>query len=263
MRTFSKIQIALFAVGTLGLLGSMTVLATSSMSSSSMLPSKSMLRQAPPAPEPLGDNELRTLLDQIALTSENLAAAGFSSQEVSALVARAGEYLKGSLTEWRAAQRSLEDAQANLIKARQPDMTDQTAQPGRPVKPTQTQMAALKTAQEAWVSKLDAARSFILSQTDASKVASLNNLKANARREVPLQYRVVERTDAQWVQLRDALSSLRLSAKWQSPEDSAARSTVVDADAQASVVAAKVNLDARKAEVQQALKNAVTDAVKP
>jgi hypothetical protein len=259
MRTLSTVKLLVVAAGSLGLLGSMTVLAASSSWRSSGL------RQSP-LPAPLAALELQDLLSRSGLTPENLAAAGFTAQESSALVSRAADRLQETLSQWRSAQTTLENAQKNLVNLRpfrQP--ADPNAAPSS--QPTAEAISSAvqtqQTAKAALDGQLETTRTFILAQTDAGKVATLNHLRTNANREVPVQYRVVERTDAQWVQLRDALSSLRLSTKWGSPEDSQARSTVVDADAQAAVASAKGNLENRKPEVQQAMETAVSNAVRP
>ena len=82
---------------------------------------------------------------------------------------------------------------------------------------------------------------------------------ANSSWELPTEYLAENRTEAEWVALRDALAVERINANHGEPFPSSVQSYLSTIRAGSKVSTAKVNLDTYLASVQTAWNAAVTN----
>ena len=111
---------------------------------------------------------------------------------------------------------------------------------------TQEQVAALATAKTTLTSSI-AARDQLLSAwfTDATenlsagKLSTLTMLRTNAAHELPVEFLVKERSEAEWVAIRKALNNERICAKYGDEPDPAKQQALAVWKADGAVAAAK------------------------
>ncbi len=204
------------------------------------------VRAAPVGPK----TEVRTALMRCGLGAEALAAAGVSAQETSALVGAFEEAMAaqpGALTQ--------KDAACAAARVSKEDL-ERTVASGLA---TQEQVAALVTAKTTLTSAI-AARDQLLNAwfADAtehlspSKVSTLTMLRTNAPHELPVEFLVKERGEAEWLAIRKALNNERICAKYGDDPDPAKQAALAGWKADAPVAAAKSASTTGLAGVQEA-----------
>lgn len=169
----------------------------------------------------------RAQLSAAGLSAENLCAAGLSAQQ-SADVAEAGlEYLEEHGTSLAAAQTALTEA------AEEVDRLEGLAMRGRATEQDRTDLATARTALASAVSGVASARAALFeAATDGLSGGTktlIQRFHANRDRTVPLKYRGADRTEAQWVSLRDALSDLEIASR-KSEEPASASASLVSTE---------------------------------
>jgi len=208
-----------------------------------------------PPPPPANTAFARVLL-RLGLGADTLAAAGVSSQQATALV---------TAVEGAHAPATLASRDEAFIAAKQAcDRLRRTVQGGRG---SQEDVTALRTA-ETTLADATASRDAYLASLRSSGLATLSEgqstlverIRANRIWALPTQYLVKDRSEPDWVRLRDSLASKRISEEDEEEEFAAsAQSHLAAVDAEAEVAAAKVNLDSNLAAVQIAWNLAVVD----
>ena len=204
------------------------------------------VRAAPVGPKV----DLRSALLRCGLGAESLAAAGVSAQETSALVLAFEESMAaqpGALT-----QKDEGYAAARVAK----EELERRVSSGLA---TQEQVAALATAKTTLTSATTARDQLLNSwYTDATehlspaKLATLNMLRANASHDLPVEFLVKERNEAEWVGIRKALNNERICAKYGEDPDPAKQQALAGWKADPAVAAAKSAVMTGLAGVQEA-----------
>jgi hypothetical protein len=192
--------------------------------------------------DPPTRDELRAALLRVGLGPEPLAAAGLSTAQVKNVVANARSHLTDHGDALDAADNACNAAKAShdtlrrLVvagKASQNDLADYNT--------SKSTLATATTRRDAALDALFAAATADLAQ---DQVATLNALAANASWSVPIQYRVVTRTQAGWVALRDALANERISTKLGQDPDPDCQQLLLTENATRDVANANANIDA-------------------
>jgi len=204
--------------------------------------------------EPTSD-QLAVALYQAGLDPEALTAAGVQEGQIATLVAEADEVLTAQLA-------TLILSQADLATA-----TNQVAQLKRAIRAgiaDENAVANLATAQ----SNANTARSSIdaihdalfdaaTEHLDPAVVTRLETIAANRRWDLPIQYTVNNRTEAQWVALRNALANIRICDEYGEDPHGACVSLVNGENADESIAQATSNLGNNLANVTTAFDSAI------
>ena len=187
-------------------------------------------------------------LDVLGLSPDSLAAAGLSAEQAAQIKANLKEHFDGEganlqtvIDRWGSAYRAA-DLSRRAVQSGKGTVEDLTAKD-----------AALATALAAKNAAIDAAASAALDQIDGGVVQALARIKANRPNNVPVQYLLVDRTEEEWRQLRDALSHQQTREAAGRELDADAVSVVAQADAQPATVAAAAAVANNLAAIRQAM----------
>jgi hypothetical protein len=195
-------------------------------------------------------DEDATTFIRLSLDAEALAAAGVSAAEVPGVVTaleESDEAQSGALATadaaWAAARQEA-DRLSRIVRAGNStpqDVTDLTA--------AKEAFAGATAARDAVLDALFDAGTGVLS---AGEQAVLAEVRANRRWKLSMEFLVISRTEAQWVELRDNLMAEKVCAKIGDTLDSEVVQALSAARAQTDVAAAKALLDANLAAVRAA-----------
>jgi hypothetical protein len=194
--------------------------------------------------------QLEVALRRTGLTPESLAAAGLAEQAVGTVVAAGRAYLVDHEADLDAADeafgtaRNTRDRLQRLVEsglATENDVTALTA--------AQTALSTATTNRDAILSGLyDAA----IAGLGGEQKAVIAQIKAGSAWDLPTQYLATTRSQTQWVDLRDDLANLRISAQLEEEPDPGCVQDVNTANADPAVAAASTNLSNQLAVVSQA-----------
>jgi len=237
--SFSRGRVVLAALAGAGFLAAIGALGASSLSHSSFHRRVSLL-----------DIDPSSWLCKVGLDPVNLTAAGVASNEVAGLVSDASTYIGDHSAALDAAEARLQTAQGEF------DRLDQLVVSGHSNEQDRTAYAAAITELAAARTGLNSARDSLF----AAATANLNNakrdalatLRQNAKREVPVQYRLTERSNQQWATLRNALANQRISARYEVSADPTLATVCSNANAENATSAAAINLTNNLAAVKSA-----------
>jgi hypothetical protein len=200
--------------------------------------------------------EVKVALHRCGLNPRALAAAGVSAAATTTLVDNARQYLTDHPDDIGDADRGFLSAQAAL------DQLTRKVQSGQAGADDLTAYAATQQALAARASSRDAAINAVLTAAVANlsdgQQSLLSTIRANASWNLPLQYLVSTRTDAQWVELREALTNDRQAAAQRVAPDPRGRQTLIDANSLPATSTAVQNLADHLTDVTSAFNAAVT-----
>ncbi len=195
--------------------------------------------------------EVAAALARAGISPETLAVVAASDQQVSQLASRAVAHLDASefatLEQADESCRALEARRSEL--ARRVQGGKGTAQDVADLRAAEADLARATAGRQGLVDDLRLAACPGLSQDQA---AGLARIRVNAGWDLPVQYKVIERSPPDWVALRDALANLRVNPRHGEEVDPACQALVARCDADPEVAAAKSSLDARLAHVTAA-----------
>lgn len=202
-------------------------------------------------------SDLEVAMIRAGLTPQALCAAGVSNNETQAVVSATRDWLL-------AHQSSLAEADATYAAMRtQHDAEERKVQSGlatvQEVSTFQGTKTALAQSTAARASALDAIFAAGIANLSSEKRALVTTIRTNAASwngQVETAYLSVERSEAQWVELRSALAAKRVALQEgeEVPADSAA--LIATADQNATVSTAKANLQSNLASLTTAWKAA-------
>ena len=107
-------------------------------------------------------------------------------------------------------------------------------------KTTRTRLTNASNAEQAWLAAIHDECVAVLTSQQSGTLATL---KASRDWSHPVQYKAANRSEADWVHLRDALANVRIANKLGEQPDPEAVELVARAAAHPSVVAARVALN--------------------
>jgi hypothetical protein len=119
--------------------------------------------------------------------------------------------------------------------------------------------AELATAKAARQSALDEVFAAGVLGLPADQRALLTTMRSNGSWSLPVAYLTVERREAEWVQLRDALDARRIFQGWGEGPPDEVTSLLATVESDPTVSKATADLDAGIAAIQSAWNAAVTD----
>lgn len=211
----------------------------------------------PEVPAPTGN--VAVWLIRVGLDAKALAAAGLSSANVSALVQRAKAHLASTGS-------AIPDADAAYGVARKAaDALERKVQSGlasqEEVGSLVSAKSALSTASATRTATLDALfTAAVADLTDAQRSAlTLARTHATTWGEISVEYRVVARTEPQWVALRDALACKRIAAQLGEELDAASASLLAQVDSESAIASAKAHLSTYESAAKTAWNTAAVD----
>lgn len=210
----------------------------------------------PLEPPPPANTAFAGVLLRVGLGADTLASAGITGQQVTSLVAA----LKQGFNEATLAGRD-----EGYIRAKQShDGLRRKVTSGKgsqeavaALRAAETALAAANTQRETYLTGL---RTAGLATVSEGQRTLANRIQANGSWRFPTQYLVKDRTEAQWVVLRDLLAVKQIHEKdATAPFPEASVSQLAAIDAENEIATAKVNLDAGMASVQTAWNAAAAD----
>jgi len=188
---------------------------------------------------PLTDQELEVTLLRAGLSPEACCAAGLNAQQTDALIDRARTHMETAIDGLRTADETFMSAKASH------DQLRRLVQAGNA---TQQDIAALTDAKTAFntaatdrQARLDAAYTEAVEGLEAAP--KLDTLSDNSGHRVPAQYRIVTRSEAQWVALRRALADVRIAADLGEDPPQESVDLIAQADSDQAVSAAATSLE--------------------
>ncbi|HKW11969.1 MAG TPA: hypothetical protein VJO33_16405 [Gemmatimonadaceae bacterium] len=205
------------------------------------------LAQGPQQGPAISATELQVALLRAGLSAETLTASGVSSQQVSTIVSNARAELVAHPT------RITEDDATYATARASADALQRKIESGlatqQEIASFATATAALESAQNERQAALDAVFSAATISLNQSQITLLQTMQANHAWKLPTEFLTVERTETEWISLRDALSNERIAAKYGNEANGACQSLLATARANPTVAAAKANAVANLAMV--------------
>ena len=196
-------------------------------------------------------------LSRAGLSGEALAAAGVSSAAVSTVVSDADAALQVSPQSLQQCDLTYQGAKGAY------DVLRRKVVSGLASPEEVTECRNCKTACQTAESDRDTLLDRIVSAGTASlttaEQTSLANIRANRAWELDTQYLVVNRTEADWVALGDALAVRRIALKEGQPVPPISAALLAQEDADPAVAAAKTNVATYLGSVQTAWNTAVDE----
>ena len=201
--------------------------------------------------------DLRTTLLRAGLSPEAIAASSNSSGSVAAIVAAvegSQTYTSGALG---TADQAFAAAQAEVQSLEKTVTSGQASEAEiAALAEAKTESAAAATAQASALTALFEAG---IAGFSASVRATITTIRANAAQEVPIEFRTVNREEADWLRLKRLLAHERVCAKTGETPDSEAAAELATLRSDAAVAGAKIALAANLASVQSAWDSATAD----
>lgn len=216
------------------------------------VPTSAILADAPA----LNAVEKAPALSRAGIDAKSLAAAGVSANSATACAQAAVTHLLGHPT-------AISDANSAYGNARrESDRLERLIQSGKAgaedVTAYQSQKTALASAVTQRQSALDALYASTTANLSSQQKSLLAAIRANsANADVSVEFRTIERSKADWVQLRGDLANERISAKAGVAASEEGQTRLAVCRANAKVAAAKTSLDTNLAAVTAALHTAL------
>lgn len=209
----------------------------------------------PPLPPPATSSETAALLARLGLAPERLAAAGVTAAQTTALVGHLRSHLASHIDALRAADATYSSDRV-LIDLLQRSVRAGTASPQdrQTLDAAVTRLAATAATRQ---QELDAAYTAATDGLAPSTLSALARAFANTAWELPgqdssLHYAFADRSEQDWVALRDALSAQRIAARYGSQPDQPTADLIAAAASDPAAATAAANLAVSLAEVTAA-----------
>lgn len=205
--------------------------------------------------EPPTNEELAATLVRVGLDPETMAAAGVLGADVDDVVADAVDYLGPNFAALKTADEQCAylaknvDSLGRTIRAGKDNGEDLTVYAN-----LVSQLATAEAQREAYLAATFNAATVSL---NGGVVDSIETIIANRNRKLPVQYLTADRTDAQWVALRDALANLRICDQLDETPHAGCSTLVTTTNAEGAVSTAKSNLDTNLAAVTTAFGSSI------
>lgn len=210
----------------------------------------------PAEPPPPANTEFAGILLRIGMGADVLAASGMTSEQVATIV--------GAVESAYSAPTLVSLDEAFMSAKRTHDTLRRTVQSGKGSAQDVTNLRAAEvTLAQATASRddyLTNLRRGAMTRATAEQAATLERIQANKGWQLPVQYLVKDRSEPEWVALRDTLAARDIAER--DPEETfpdSAREALARVDAEAEVAQAKVAHDSNLAGVQTAWNLAASD----
>ena len=216
------------------------LVASAAYTTSSSMPRRGSLH-ARMDPLPMTADELESALVYAGFTPERLAACGASEQQLATMVAHVRSQLGAQIQSYRTALTSYQSALFAAENAERRVASGAASPQEREA--LDSVRSALASASSAWQSRLDGIRQIAEADLTSQQVATFGLLRTNRSWELPPQYLAENHSEVEWVELRDALTNLRVTDRLSMPPDPAAFTLVSDTNSHEAVAAASTGLE--------------------
>lgn len=193
------------------------------------------------AASPLDDHFITALLPRLSLEARALAAAGVSPEDATALSLRVRAF---------AAARDVKSELETLTRAANRSSSDPTSPTGGGTTVEQQRQAA----RDGITALLDETWTDAVSVLPEAQRELLRAIRTNAQSDLPMEYRVVQRTTAATIALRTALAEQRFAASRGASPSAESASLISAAEADPRVSDARSKLAINLAAIEQALR---------
>jgi hypothetical protein len=201
------------------------------------------------------DQDLVTALYRVGMQPENLAAGGVSANDTTTVVGNVKTWLGQNSTALADADTRMFNAVTNRDKLVRKVVSGLASQDE--VAQCQTAKTEFTNATSNRQSVLDACFAAGAASLTSDQATLLSKMRVNQPTwELPLELCVVDRAEADWVHIGDALSNERVSAKEGVDPDPDEQSYLSNVRADTTVSTAKSNLDAHLGDVRTAWETA-------
>ncbi len=212
----------------------------------------SLIPQAPTSAQ------VTAALMRAGLDAEALAAAGLSAPPVGNVVDDVADWLAADQADLELADSAYASARIQCDQLKRAIQSGQATEEQTNAYPTATSQFAQAHAECAAL--LDAAFDAGTADLSQSQRATLAVIRGNRRWKVPLEFLLVDRTEAEWVQLRDCLANERIAADLENEDpDPQAQALLAQLRSDPLVSAAAASLDANAAVIADAWEQAIAD----
>jgi hypothetical protein len=188
--------------------------------------------------------DFKVKLIRSGLGADALAAAGVPAASVTAVLQAAADELNAHPSTLPAADTSYTAARVESDRLRALIQSGQASQ--EQIASYQTQMANLAAASGQRATALDAVFAAATANLTAPQRTALTQIRANRAvdhsKDFPIEFLVVERSEAQWIALRDALANEKQAIKYPDTLNEVAQSRLATARSDQSVAAARTSL---------------------
>ena len=200
--------------------------------------------------DPQTSPHLRGTLTRIGLTPEAFTAAGCSNADVSAAATVLNTHLIDNPDALSAADDACFAARVALVEL------EALIKSGKATEAEKATLPEVKAALASAEADRDAllAEAFAIATVglDSGELSTIMTIRGNERWQVETYYLVVDRDQAGWVELREALDEQRIAAKYDEEVSSESLAVIANALGDSKVAAAKVNLDTNLASIEAA-----------
>lgn len=236
--TVLQITVALLAAGAV-VWGGIASVTPSSTTSTTATNAKRAKFRSPSTPI-----EIEAALGELGLTPKTLCAAGFNAQQTTAFTTAAAAYARTNIATYRAAMDAAGSARSNvnrltrLIQGGAASAEDITA-----LATAQTALASASADRQAFLNSAMAEGSAAVNGGGGEVITLLNTVRTNSRAwDIPASYLGDNRSEAAWVQLRDALANDRIATSLQQDPNPTCHQLLLTAQATTNAAAAFSNL---------------------
>lgn len=153
----------------------------------------------------------RAQLMAVGLAPEVLCAAGLTAQQAATVAANGLAHLDEHLNDLTAADAAMTTSGTSVARLERLVMQGKATQQDRT--DLGTARASQVSATSAWSSAQAALFNAATDGLSGGTKTLIQRIHANRDKDVPLKYRGTERTEAQWVALRDAISNQAIAAR--------------------------------------------------
>jgi hypothetical protein len=200
-------------------------------------------------------HELAGALYRAGLDPEALAAAGVSPGTITTVVGDTVEHLifnqafiELADTAWAQSRKQCAQLKRKIQSGRATD---------EQVNAYQAAKAAFAQAKMQRQAALGTLVNVATGDLSNNKRSTLATIRANRHWDLPVEFLVVDRTEAQWVRLRNCLANERVADKWGEDPDPDAQAALAQLRSNPLVAAARANVDANLDVVNNAWQQAI------
>lgn len=186
-------------------------------------------------------NDFKATLIRAGLGADALCAAGVSSGSVSSVLAATAAAINANPTRLSTADASYATARRDVDRLKA--LIESGRGSEQDLSAFATATASLASATTERQAALDAMFTAGAANLSNGQRTVLQQMRANRAFELPLEFLAVERSQQEWVNVRDALANERISAQLGEDADSGNQASLATWRANATVAAAKTSLD--------------------
>jgi hypothetical protein len=202
-------------------------------------------------------SDLTMALYRTGLDPQSLTAAGLTAQQVGNLVSDVVAYMSNNPFALANADNAHETAKVEYERLQRLVQSGTYAQADLTAYATATSLYS--TAVATRQASLDAVREAGVADLSEAQRSKIMNIQSNQEWETPLEFMVINRTQSQWVQLREALAHERIALERNQQVDPAIATLLSQLRVDSAVSTAKANLQANSVAISTAWNEAVSD----